>query len=84
MERNQMAKAKIPCVICRKPAKLKTPTYGDYQHFDCPECGEFRASGSFLAVARGLSITTRRLALQGAIIRAEYGTAPIVTTYDVP
>jgi hypothetical protein len=84
MERKQMAKAKIPCPICRKPARLKTPAYGDYQHFDCPECGEFQASGSFSAVARGLSIATRRLALQGAITRAEYGTVPTVTTYDLP
>jgi hypothetical protein len=79
-----MAKAKIPCAICRKPARLKTLTYGDYQHFDCPECGEYRASGSFLAGARGLSFTTRRQALQRATIRAEYGTVPIVTTYDLP
>lgn len=79
-----MAKAKMPCAICRKPAKLKAPTYGDCRHFDCPECGEFRASESFLAEAGGLSIATRRQALQKAITRAEYGAVPIATTYDLP
>lgn len=79
-----MAKAKAPCAICREPAKLKAPALGDYKHFDCPRCGEFRASGSFLAEAKGLSLATRRLVLLRALTRAEYGALPMVTTYDVP
>lgn len=79
-----MAKAKIPCAICRRLAKLKTSTYGDYQHLDCPECGEFQVSRLFLEEAKGLSVDTRHRALQRAITRAEYGVLPTVTTYDLP
>jgi hypothetical protein len=79
-----MARAKTSCVICRKPATAKKPAFEDTMHFDCRECGEFQVSGTFMSDARKLSATVRRQALQRAITRAQYGTLPMVTTYDVP
>jgi hypothetical protein len=79
-----MADATTPCAICKKPASTKNTSFSDYKHFDCPECGEFRASGTFMAAVEKLPLTTRRQALQRAIVRANYGALPLVTTYDVP
>jgi hypothetical protein len=78
-----MPVAKIACVICNKPART-VPGLGDCTHFDCTECGQFGASGSFVEAAKSLSIAARRQALQKAIVRGQYGALSIVTTYDVP
>jgi hypothetical protein len=84
MERTIMARAKTLCVICKKPAVAKKSAFEDATHFKCQECGEFRASGTFMMEARRLPLAARRQSLQSAVTRASYGILPMVTTYDVP
>jgi len=78
-----MPDATTACVICNMPSRM-TPAFGDSLQFDCPGCGRFGASGSFIAQAEHLPIDARRRALQNAVLRAQYGALPVVTTYDVP
>jgi len=79
-----MAATKVPCAICRKPARARKPSFGNHHHFDCVECGTFEVSEAFIAEARSQPISARRRALQNAVTRARYGDTPFVTTYDLP
>jgi hypothetical protein len=79
-----MAATKIPCTVCRKPARARKSPFDSHHRFDCAVCGTFEVSEAFIAEARHQPIGARRNALQNAIARARYGQIPIVTTYDLP
>ena len=71
------------CPVCDMPAVWSEKTGGDYAEIDCPDCGEFRISGTLRQVFANYPIDDRRQALERARLRARYGSVPVVTTYHL-
>jgi hypothetical protein len=40
----------IACPVCRKAARCELPRPADAHHVHCPNCGEFKITGTALAV----------------------------------
>ena len=43
------------CLICSTEGVKETPTNGLYRHFDCDVCGEYKISGTALAIENDIS-----------------------------
>lgn len=77
-----MAKSVGSCPICKKPAK-RSIKFADSEGFSCKDCGKFRISRTLLETLHQYGISARRAALLSAVMRANYGSVPLVTTYDI-
>lgn len=78
-----MRKPPSKCPICAAPARHTEQTVGDFTEIECKVCGQFRISSTMMATIGEQDLPSRRAALGRAILRAPYGRAPLMTTYDL-
>lgn len=73
-----------PCVICTTQLAETIPPTGDHVHQKCPRCGEFKVTGSALAVmGTGLGIEKRAKLSGWVFSQWRAGAVPMVSTNNL-
>ncbi|WP_237055375.1 nucleoside 2-deoxyribosyltransferase [Microbulbifer sediminum] len=75
---------KDPCVICTTKFVETIPPTGDHVHQKCPRCGEFKVTGSALAMmGAGLGVEKRAKLSGWVFSQWRAGAIPMITTSNL-
>jgi hypothetical protein len=72
------------CPVCENATATAGPTSGDYQHYNCPCCGDFKVSGTAVSIlnSRKLSENPKNAASLGHWLQEQQrlGRSPMLTS----